>query len=156
MKDCTDSPLRYKRSRFTARLPQDRLYTPSHSWVKETAPGTFRIGLTPFAQRMLGDVVEFGFEAKPGQAVEFGRIVGWIEAFKAVTDLYSVIEGAFVQANPRLENEPQLIDHDPHGEGWLYEASGWVDPSAVDAAGYAAILDAHIDRMLGEEEKSDA
>ena len=144
-------PLRYKRSRFSARLPRDRRYTPSHFWALEYEPGRFRVGFTKFAKRMLGEIVELGFEVKPGEPVALGQVVGWVEAFKAVSDLYCVVDGAFVEANPALDADPSLLDADPHGEGWLYAVSGTLDAAAVDAEGYAGILDAQIDKMLGEE-----
>ena len=92
----------YRRSRFSTKLPDDRLYTPSHFWLKEVRPGTWRVGVTRFAQRMLGDLVEFGFEVKPGAAVEVGETVGWIEAFKATTDVFCVGTGAFDGENALL------------------------------------------------------
>src|SRR4029079_7441193 len=69
----------YRRSRFSTRLPDDRRYTASHYWLLEVEPGTWRVGFTQFATRMLGDLVEHGFEVKPGAAVELGDTVGWIE-----------------------------------------------------------------------------
>lgn len=147
--------LRYTRSRFNARLPLDRRYAPSHYWLREVEPGRWRIGLTRFAVRMLGDIVEFGFESKPGAAVACGEIVGWIEAFKAVSDVYCVANGTFAGHNAALDADPSLIDHDAHGAGWLYEVRGEPDKDCVDAAGYAAILDAHIDKMLGDPRYSE-
>lgn len=143
--------LKYKRSRFTARLPMDRLYTASHFWVAEHESGLWRIGFTKFAKRMLGEIVEFDFEVKPGQDVSIGQIVGWVEAFKAVSDLYCVVKGTFEGGNPAIVDDPSLIDTDPHGDGWLYSVRGKPDPDCVDAQGYAGILDAQIDKMLGEE-----
>lgn len=148
--------LRYTRSRFNARLPHNRLYSPSHYWLRETQPGRWQIGLTRFAVRMLGDIVEFGFEAKPGTAVKPGQIVGWIEAFKAVSDVYCVATGAFIGHNAALDDDPSLIDHDAHGKGWLYEVTGTPDGDCVDAQGYAAILDGHIDKMLGDPRYSES
>jgi glycine cleavage system H protein len=143
--------LRYKRSRFTARLPMDRLYTPAHFWVRrDEATSVCTVGLTRFAKRMLGDIVEFDFDVKPGSRVEVGQVIGWIEAFKAVADLYCVANGSFVGPNAAVMADPSLIDKDPHGEGWLYAVTGTPDERAVDAHGYAAMLDAHIDKMLGD------
>ena len=155
MHECQPEELRYKRSRFTARLPMDRLYSPSHYWLKQQPDGQWRIGFTRFAKRMLGDIVEFQFEAKAGDAVAIGQPVGWVEAFKAVSDIYCVVSGTFDGGNPALNDDPTLIDEDPHGKGWLYAARGEPDPRTVDAAGYAALLDAHIDKMLGEEHKQE-
>jgi glycine cleavage system H protein len=141
----------YRRSRFSTKLPGDRLYTPSHFWLLELEPGKFRIGVTRFAQRMLGDLVEYGYEVKLGQSIELGETIGWIEAFKATTDLYSVGTGTFALANPVLETDPHRFDVDPYGEGWLYELHGTPDPGAVDNAGYTRLLDTAIDKIQGKE-----
>jgi len=142
--------LRYKRSRFTARLPIDRRYTPSHFWAQEVRDGVWRVGFTRFAKRMLGDLVEFGFDVKQGDDVQVGQVIGWVEAFKAVADLYCIVDGAYVGHNTKLDTQPDLVDKDADGEGWLYEVTGTPDDSCVNAEGYARILDAQIDKMLGE------
>ena len=85
----------YRRSRFSTKLPSDRLYTPGHFWLREVEPGLWRVGITRFAQRMLGDLVEYGFEVKENQTFELGDIIGWIEAFKATSDIYSPADGTF-------------------------------------------------------------
>jgi len=137
----------YKRSRFQSRLPIDRLYTPSHFWLLEIEPGLFRIGFTRFATRMLGDVVEHGFEVKPEDRIAIGQTIGWLEGFKALTDLFSVIDGRFAGMNPDLEQDSTLVDKDPYYKGWLYLARGIPDPNSVDVNGYIHLLDATIDKM---------
>src|SRR5690348_10941308 len=118
----TDPPqtLYYKRSRFSSRLPTDRLYSPSHFWLAQDEPGVWRIGFTKFATRMLGDLVEYAFEVKPGDVVTVGQTIGTVEGFKALTDLYCVADGGFLGPNPELEQDVTLTDSDPYGEGWLY------------------------------------
>ena len=138
--------LPYKRGRFGTRLPTDRLYTRSHYWLRETEPRTYRIGFTKFAIRMLGDMVEFQFEAKPPVAV--GTKIGWIEGFKAVSDIFSVAHGTFLESNPDLKQDITLLESDPYNRGWLYSINGDPDPDAVDVHGYVGILDATIDKML--------
>jgi glycine cleavage system H protein len=140
----------YRRARFSTRLPDDRRYTPSHYWLLEIEPGRFRVGLTQFAIRMLGDLVEYGFEVKPSTPVQLGHTIGWIEAFKAMTDIYCSVTGTFLESNPALEKNPALFDKDPYGEGWLYTVAGEVDPSAMDVHGYTTILDLAIDKILGK------
>lgn len=144
--DCP-SPVSYKRSRFSSRLPADRLYTPSHYWLLETEPGVWRVGFTKFATRMLGDLVEHGFHVKPGNAVTVGQEIGWIEGFKALTDLYCVLDGQFIGTNPALEHDPTLTDTDCYGKGWLYLARGTPEPNSVDVHGYTQLLDLTIDKM---------
>lgn len=141
--------IHYRRSRFATRLAGDRLYTPSHFWALEGEAGLWRVGLTKFAARMLGDVVDIGFDSKPGAIVELGEGIGWLEGFKARTDLYTIVAGTFSGGNLELEQDVDVIDRDRYGRGWLYEVRGTLDPAACDAAGYAAILDATVDRMRG-------
>jgi glycine cleavage system H protein len=137
----------YKRSRFQSRLPKGRFYTASHFWLMEQEPGLWRIGFTRFATRMLGEIVEHGFEVKPEQAVTVGLTIGWVEGFKALTDLYSVANGSFAGGNPLIEQDPTLIDKDPYGKGWLYLIRGSPDPNSVPVEGYIQLLDATIDKM---------
>lgn len=144
--------LKYKRSRFTARLPLDRDYTRSHFWIQHREAEDYRVGFTRFATRMLGEVVEFGFEIEAGSEVERGQIIGWIEAFKAVSDIYCVVGGTFLGANPALDDDPDLIHSDPHGTGWLYAVRGEPEPDRLDAHGYSRILDEKIDQMVGERD----
>src|SRR6185436_20405932 len=92
----------YKRSRFATRLPVDRRYTLSHFWLREEEPGLWQAGFTKFASRMLGEMVEYEFSVKPGDLVAVGQPIGWVEGFKAVSDLYSVAAGEFLGANPAL------------------------------------------------------
>ena len=139
--------IRYKRSRFSTRLPVDRRYTASHFWTIEEQPGIWRVGMTKFATRMLGDLVEFEFKAEPGDRVRVGQTIGWIEAFKALTDLYCVIDGVFQDANPLLEQDITLVDTDPYRRGWLYSVTGFPEINSVDAKGYVEILNLTIDKM---------
>ncbi len=144
----------YRRSRFATRLPADRLYSPSHYWLLEEEPDVWRIGLTGFATRMLGDLVEYEFSAKAGDAIDVGQTIGWLEGFKAVTDLYSVASGEFLGASADLAQDITLLEGDPYRRGWLYRARGRPAPGAVDVHGYVAVLDATIDSMLENRHSS--
>lgn len=141
--------LYYRRSRFSTRLLTDRLYTPSHFWVREESPGLWLVGLTKFAARMLGDVVDVSFDLAPGAEVGLGDVVGSFEGFKARSDLYAVVAGRYAGANQELDTDVDVIDRDRYGRGWLYAVEGRVDPEARDAQGYVALLDEVIDRMRG-------
>lgn len=139
--------VRFKRSRFLARFPKDYLYSPSHFWLHEHQPGRFHIGLTDFATRMLGEIVEFDFEVGVGQAVKPGDVVGWMEGFKAVADLYCVAEGDFVGANKAAFDNVELVCKDSYGAGWLYEVVGQPDPGALSIEDYLSLLNETIDTM---------
>jgi len=149
MPESRNGTIYYKRSRFLTHLPVGHLYTRSHYWLAEVEKGTWRIGMTRFASRMLGDIVEFGFNAKPGETVTVGQPIGWLEGFKAISDIYCVGDGAFHRQNPALDQDITLLDTKPYAEGWLYEILGNPEPQAMDVNNYIAILDETIDRMLG-------
>ena len=140
----------YKRSRFATRLFSDRLYTAGHSWLRREEGDLWRVGFTKFAVRMLGEAVEMAFEVQAGSDVKTGQPIGWIEGFKAVTDLYAPFAGVFVEGNPALSKEIELIQSDPAGRGWLYSLKGSPGKDCLDAQGYVAVLDATIDKMLGK------
>jgi glycine cleavage system H protein len=146
----------YKRATFVAHLPVGHRYTPSHAWIA-AVPGEencWRVGLTRFALRMLGELVEVRFEAIPGQPVKVGEILGSIEGFKALSDLYGVINGVFEAGNEALNAGLEILSRDVH-RTWLYQGRGDPDPRATDVSGYMAVLDATIDRML-EKQNADA
>ena len=102
-------------------------------------------------------VVERGDERgqRPDVPVELGETIGWIEAFKAMTDVYCVGTGQFDGGNPLLEIEPHKFDIDPYSAGWLYSFRGTPDPNAVDASGYSRLLDLAIDKIQGKEAAMD-
>ena len=139
--------LYYRRLLFRTRLLGDRLYTPSHFWMQQQPDGLWRVGLTKFASRMLGDVVEIGFVRQAGEPVAIGDGIGWFEGFKAMSDLYSVASGVFAGTNPLLVDRIAVIDDDRYRRGWLYEVKGEAEPNAMDMHAYAALLDETIDRM---------
>jgi len=145
--------LYYRRARFSTRLPRERLYVRSHYWLHRLEADLWRVGLTRFATRMLGDLVEFGFQVETGAAVTAGQPIGWIEGFKAVSDIYCAATGQFVRANPDLERDTTLVDNDPYDAGWLYEMRGQPEPERLDVHGYVSLLDATIDRMLSQPEE---
>jgi glycine cleavage system H protein len=141
--------LRYKRSRFSTRLHTARLYTAAHQWLWQREEDLVCVGLTKFALRMLGDPVEFELEREAGAPVERGQVIGWIEGFKAVTDVFCPLAGAFAGANPELDGDITLLASAPYERGWLFAVRGRPGADALDAEGYSAVLDATIDRMTG-------
>jgi glycine cleavage system H protein len=144
----------YKRSHFATHLPIQYLYTQSHAWIAEQEPGLWRVGMTRFATRMLGEMVDHGLEFALDAPVKPGQIVGWIEGFKAISDLYCVAEGIFKGGNARLTENITLVSKDCYGAGWLYLVKGKPDPNCVNVTAYQTILDKTIDRIL-EKQKSD-
>lgn len=151
----TKEIVRYKRSRFSTQLPADRVYTRSHYWLAKDSSGQWRIGLTKFATRMLGDLVEFELSPAAGDRVEIGQQIGWIEGFKAVSDVYAVARGEYAGPNPALAQDITLLEYDPYGSGWLYSVDGEPEPDGVSVHDYVNVLDATIDRMLASRRDGD-
>jgi len=146
--------LHYKRSRFATQLPVDYLYSPSHCWIARQEGDLWRVGFTKFAVRMLGEMVDHGFEAEAGAAVQPGAIIGWIEGFKAISDLFCIAQGRFAGGNPALKEQVTVVNKDPYGAGWLYMVRGKPDRRCVDVRGYRQILDKTIDKIL-ERQKAE-
>ena len=148
--------LPYKRSHFATQLPVDYLYSPSHCWLGPEEGEVWRVGLTKFATRMLGELVDFGFESELGARVSVGQTVGWIEGFKAISDIYCVVEGTFMGANARLKENLGSVSKDGYGQGWLYRVRGKPDPGCLDVNAYKTLLDQTIDRILAQQRKEQA
>ena len=146
--------LNYKRSHFATQLPVDYLYSPSHAWIARQDEGHWRVGLTKFATRMLGEMVDHGFEVEPEAPVRPGQIVGWVEGFKAISDLFCIAEGTFAGRNPALLERISLLSKDPYGAGWLYLIKGAPDAKCVDVQAYRILLDKTIDKIL-EKQKTE-
>ncbi len=97
--------------------PAEFLYTKDHEWIMlDENVGT--IGITDYAQKELGDVV-FVELPKPGDHVTAGETFGTVESVKAVSDLFSPVTGDVKSVNSRLQNNPDLVNSDPHGDAWL-------------------------------------
>jgi glycine cleavage system H protein len=118
-------------------IPDDLKYTREHEWVRAGDGGRVRIGITHYAQDALGDVV---FVSLPelGAAVSSGEPFGEVESTKSVSEIYAPVSGEVVARNERLDQQPDLVNQDPYGEGWLVEiAAGEADLSGLlDPAGY--------------------
>ena len=142
--------VRFRRNRFVARFPSGYRYSPAHYWLAEDDPGLWRIGLTHFATRMLGEIVELDVETAPGTRVEEGQVIGWIEGMKAVTDLFCVATGELVGANPTSFEDVELVCKDPYGDGWLYAVRGEPDPQCTDVETYLERLGETLDTMEKE------
>ena len=158
--------VRFRHAHFSARFPVDCLYTPSHFWMRPAdgsaghavadaaaeaasgdTPRLWHVGFTKFATRMLGELVEMVLEVKPGQTVAGGERLGTVEGFKAVSDLFCVVDGTLQAVNPALTAEACLTHSDPYGAGWLYAVQGTPTPGHLDVHGYIALLTATIDQL---------
>ena len=141
----------YKRSNFVTHLPTDCLYSPSHFWLREIEPGRWRVGFTKFATRMLGEIVEVQWEKADAHPVASGAIIGSIEGFKAISDIYCVADGHFAGGNPALRDAIELVSREPYAAGWLYTVEGRPDTKCVELTAYRTLLDTTIDRILEKQ-----
>ncbi|MFN8533366.1 MAG: glycine cleavage system protein GcvH [Dehalococcoidia bacterium] len=99
-------------------LPQDLGYTKEHEWIRFNDDGTVTMGITEFAEEQLGDVVYVELPAV-GTMVTQSEKFGEIESVKAVSDLFSGMSGEIVAINEQLSDQPELVNSDPFGEGWM-------------------------------------
>ncbi|USQ85620.1 glycine cleavage system protein GcvH [Streptomyces phaeoluteigriseus] len=103
-------------------IPESLKYTSEHEWVETMSGGRVRVGITDFAQRQLGDIV-FVEQPKVGDRFEAGEPFGSVESVKSVTEVYTPVTGQVTARNDRLGDQPELMNDDPYGEGWLIEIS---------------------------------
>lgn len=99
-------------------FPSELQYTKDHEWIKFESDDVAIVGITEFAQKELGDIVYVDINTV-GQTVSEGDIFGSVEAVKTVSDLYLPVSGEILEVNARLENNPELVNEDPYGEGWM-------------------------------------
>lgn len=142
----------YKRATFVTRLPVGHQYSPSHCWLAATPEGLWRVGFTKFALRMLGELVDVQFDRAEGAAIQPGDVLGTIEGFKAVSDLFCVGTGTFRGGNPALRSDLEVLTREPYDAGWLYQFEGTPDARCLDVDGYQGLLDATIDRILAKQQ----
>ncbi|TDD52526.1 glycine cleavage system protein GcvH [Saccharopolyspora elongata] len=123
--------------------PDEIKYTEEHEWIQRTADDKVRIGITDYAQQQLGDVV---FVQLPdlGQQVTAGESMGEVESTKSVSEIYAPVSGEVVARNEQLEDEPELVNSAPLGDGWMVELK-LADPAQLDG-----LLDAAAYQKLTE------
>jgi glycine cleavage system H protein len=127
-----------------ASYPQELLYHPEHDWARIEAadPGLATLGITWFAQDALGEVVFFEPPAL-GTSLQKDSSYAEVESVKAVSDVIAPLSGEVVEVNERLADEPQMINEDPYGEGWLVKvklADASERDALMDAGSYTASL----------------
>lgn len=110
--------------------PSELKYTEEHEWARAEG-GRVTVGITQYAQDALGDVVYVDLPAT-GTRVEQGQPFGEVESTKSVSDLYAPLSGTIVERNEALESQPELVNSDPYGEGWMVVIET-DDPSVVDS-----------------------
>src|SRR5215472_8952636 len=99
-------------------FPSELKYTKDHEWIKMIDDKTALIGITDFAQRELGDIV-FVDISTVGKTLNAEEIFGTVEAVKTVSDLFLPVQAKIIEVNSVLSNNPELVNNDPYGEGWM-------------------------------------
>jgi glycine cleavage system H protein len=122
-------------------VPQNLKYTKEHEWVLVEGD-VATIGITAFAQGELGDIVYVEIETV-GENIDKDEVFGSVEAVKTVSDLFMPVSGEIMEFNDKLDGEPELVNSDPYGDGWMIKVK-IANPSEVeelmDAAAYAALI----------------
>ena len=103
-----------------SNIPAELKYIASHEWLRLEDDGTITVGITDHAQDLLGDVV---FVELPdvGDIIAVDDEISVVESVKAASDVYAPISGEVVEVNEALEDDPEIINSDPYGEGWFFE-----------------------------------
>jgi glycine cleavage system H protein len=101
-----------------SKVPADLKYTKTHEWLRTLPDGSIEIGITDHAQHALGDLV-FVEVPEAGRNVKAGEPCAVVESVKAASDVYSPVTGEVTAGNPKLASEPETINTDPYGSGWL-------------------------------------
>ncbi|MGA2053241.1 MAG: glycine cleavage system protein GcvH [Opitutales bacterium] len=123
-------------------VPDDLRYTKEHEWLKPAGDGTALVGITDYAQESLGDIV-FVELCKVGAKFAAGGVFGVVESVKAASDLFMPAAAEVLEFNPLLETQPELVNKDAYGAGWMLKVR-LADPKAaaglLDAAAYRKLV----------------
>lgn len=130
--------------------PDDRLYSEEHEWALDNGDGTITMGITDHAQELLTDIVYVELP-EVGKKVRKMEPVAVVESVKSVSDVYSPVSGEVVEVNEALEDQPELINEDAFGDGWIAKIA-MDNPSELDDLMEAAAYTALIEEEDDEEE----
>jgi glycine cleavage system H protein len=133
--------LRFATKTIIMNFPANLRYTKDHEWISMEGDMA-TIGITDFAQRELGDIVYVEVDTV-GKSLDAGVVFGTVEAVKTVSDLYLPVSGTISELNPALANEPESVNNDPYGKGWMIKikVNNPADVDALlDAAAYEALV----------------
>ena len=128
-----------------SQVPEHLKYIKSHEWVRVEDDGSVTVGITDYAQEMLGDLVYVELP-EVGQSLAVGEECGVVESVKSASDLYSPVGGEISAVNEELSDTPEQVNQDPYGGGWIFklkltDSDNGMD-ALLDAAAYQAELDA--------------
>lgn len=123
-----------------SNIPADLRYTKSHEWLRSLPDGSIEIGISDHAQAALGDLV-FVEVPEAGRVLSAGDACAVVESVKAASDVYSPVGGEVLEGNELLATQPELVNQDPYGQGWILRLRPTGDAGGadlLDAAAYAA------------------
>jgi glycine cleavage system H protein len=123
-------------------IPDDLRYAKSHEWVRKLQDGAVEIGISQHAQSALGDLV-FVEVPEAGRSLQAGEAGAVVESVKAASDVYSPVSGKVIAGNAELAAQPELVNQDPYGAGWLFRVQTNApldEASLMSAAAYAQYL----------------
>ena len=135
-------------------IPSNLKYSKDHEWVRVEGDMAY-IGITDFAQSELGEIVIVDITTE-GETLAREAVFGSIEAVKTVSDLFMPVGGEVSEVNPKLEDNPELVNSDPYGEGWMIKVK-MTDPSEagklLDAEAYKALIASHLAESFRKHKK---
>ena len=122
-------------------IPSNLHYTKEHEWIRVEGNEAY-VGITDYAQSELGEIVFVDINTE-GETLAQGEVFGSVEAVKTVSDLNMPVQGEVLEINETINDQPELVNNDPYGEGWMIKISV-VNPdelnNLLDAAGYPALI----------------
>ena len=122
-------------------IPENLKYTNEHEWIRLEGDVAY-VGITDYAQEQLGDIVFVDIQAE-GETLEAGEAFGTIEVVKTISDLFMPVAGEVLEQNEALADQPELVNKDPYGKGWIIKVKPAADAdfnSLLDAEAYKAII----------------
>lgn len=122
-------------------FPNDVKYTKEHEWIRLEGDVAY-VGITDYAQEQLGDIVFVDIQTV-GETLAADEVFGTIEVVKTISDLFLPVAGEVLEQNEALEEQPELVNKDPYGEGWLIKIKPTADAdfdSLLDAEAYKALI----------------
>jgi glycine cleavage system H protein len=127
---------------MSEQVPTELRYTKSHEWIRSLADGSVEIGITDHAQHALGDLV-YVETPEPARSLTIGEACAVVESVKAASDVYTPLSGEVLAANDALAAQPEKINEDPYGAGWIFRLKP-TRPAELsqllDAGGYASFV----------------
>ena len=129
-------------------VAKDRSYLPSHEWVLDNGDGTFTMGISDYAQKMLREISYIQYE-DAGESFEEGEIITVVEALKATGDIYAPFDCELLENNESLEDEPEKVTDSPYGDGWLIKIKATSDNRSklISPEDYAKVIEQELEDL---------